>query len=186
MRSRPSRVALSTWLSDLKVPEYTRKSESLPTWGSEIVLNTSAVSGALGSGARVTGAAWSRGSMPSTVAAVGGRRELLHDQVEQRPRRRCPAWPRRPARARGAVSTALRSASSISASPIEPSSRYLARRSSSVSAAASTSFSRYALTASITSPGISASLTLPSAVMRAFYAPTTAVHSSDGVAVVTR
>ena len=67
-------------------------------------------------------------------------------------------------------STALRRASSISASPIEPSSRYFARRSSSVSAAASASFSRYDLTVSITSPGISVSVTLPSVVMRAFMA----------------
>jgi len=37
---------------------------------------------------------------------------------------------------------ALRSAASISGSPIEPSSRYFASRSSSVSAAASVSFSR--------------------------------------------
>ena len=41
MRSLTSRVALSTWLSERKVPEYTRKSESLPTCGSEMVLKTS-------------------------------------------------------------------------------------------------------------------------------------------------
>ena len=62
-----------------------------------------------------------------------------------------------------------RSALSISASASEPSSRYLARRSSSVSAAASTSFSRHSFTVSASSVGMAASLALPSAKTVAFW-----------------
>ena len=65
---------------------------------------------------------------------------------------------------------ALPRALTISSSPMLPSSRYLARRSSSVSATASTSFSRQVLASSVASPGISASFTLPSAASSAFIA----------------
>ncbi len=60
------------------------------------------------------------------------------------------------------VAIPARSAVTTSASPRAPSSRYLFRRSSSVSAAASTSFSRYSFTRSARSAGMSASFGLPS------------------------
>jgi hypothetical protein len=61
-----------------------------------------------------------------------------------------------------------RRALSISGSPSEPSSRYLLSSSSSVSAAASTSFSRYSLARSASSPGTAPSVGLPSAYVTAF------------------
>ena len=56
------------------VPEKTRKSVSLPTWGSVRVLKTSAEKGSFGLGARVT-VSLVRGSVPSTARPVGRRRE---------------------------------------------------------------------------------------------------------------
>ncbi len=55
-----------------------------------------------------------------------------------------------------------RSALSISGSSSDPDSRYLLSNSSSVSAAASTSFSRYSRAWSAMSPGMSASRGFPS------------------------
>ncbi len=75
--------ALSTWLSALSVPEQTRKMESLPTCGSDTVLNTTAENGAFGSGARVA-AALLLASTPSTAPCSIGDGEFLHDEVHQR------------------------------------------------------------------------------------------------------
>ena len=55
MRSRRLARRVETWESPVTTPEKTRKSESLPTWGSESVLNTSAENGAFG---------WRRASPP--------------------------------------------------------------------------------------------------------------------------
>ncbi len=131
-----------------------------------MVLKTIAQNGAFGSGARRT--AWLvRGSTPSTSPASAGE----GNSFTMRSISGAMPMPR----AADAQSTgtapplpmARRRAPSISSSLIAPSSRYLASRSSSVSAAASASFSRAALAASISSPGISASRVLPSLVSNA-------------------
>ena len=134
-----------------------------------MVLKTTAESGALGSPARVT-ACFVRGSVPSTAPRSAGEGNSLT-------MRSMRGWMPRPLVEEAARTgtrvpdpTALPSAPSISSSPMPPSSRYLERRSSSVSATASMSFSRHVFASSMTSPGMSASFTLPSAATRAFMA----------------
>src|SRR3989442_8556006 len=134
-----------------------------------MVLKTTAESGALGSPARVT-VCLVRGSVPSTAPTSAGEGNSLT-------MRSMSGWTPRPlvdAAARTGTRLpdpmALPSAPSISSSLMPPSSRYLERRSSSVSATASISFSRHVFASSMISPGTSASFTLPSAVTRAFMA----------------
>ena len=83
MRSRAPRAGFSSVESARSVPLITRKSDSLPMCGSLSVLNTSAVTGSLGvhgPRGRLLGLEVGAGDL----AAVGRRRELVDDQVEQR------------------------------------------------------------------------------------------------------
>ncbi len=70
-RSLTPRVTFKSWESAVRVPAQTRNSESLPTWGSDRVLNTSAVTGAFGSGPR-RAACFVRRSVPSTSPRSSG------------------------------------------------------------------------------------------------------------------
>ena len=83
MRSRPPRAGFSSVASAFRVPEHTRNTDSLPMCGSLSVLKTSAVTGALASGRAHAGLLGLEVGA-AHVAAVDRRRELVHDQVEQR------------------------------------------------------------------------------------------------------
>ena len=136
-------------------------------WGSLSVLNTSAVTGAFASAVRVA-ACFVLRSVPATSARSAG--EGSSSAI-----RSSRAWTPTDfdavAHTTGMSLPAeipARSAFSISGSPSDPSSRYFASRSSSVSAAASTSFSRYSLARSESSAGISPSAGLLPASVTAF------------------
>src|SRR2546422_704875 len=162
MRSRAPRLGFDSVESAFTVPVITRKSESLPMCGSCSVLNTSATGGCLASTGRAA-VCLALTSVPliSPCSAGDGNSCTIRSRSGW-----LPIDLEAPAQSTGTILPApmpLLSALSIDASSSAPSSRYLVSRSSSVSAAASTSFSRHSRARSDRSAGMSVSDDLPSA-----------------------
>ena len=131
-----------------------------PACGSTSVFHTNADSGASAAGWRVSSAC--AGADALHLAAVRGRRQQVHDRVEDRRARRRSSSDEAGSTGKiRPVPTALRSPFASCSSESVPFSKNSSISSSLLSATISTSFSRQAFAVSACAAGISAAWNLP-------------------------